>query len=64
VDEVVFRIWRKLQDYASIVWVCRKEESLKKLARYSKTYDLRLDGVYLIVPRKNRNMLTVAYSSI
>jgi len=37
---------------------------LKKLIKYSKANDCRLDGVYLIQQRKNKNMLTVAYNTI
>jgi hypothetical protein len=53
-----------LQNHSNIVWVCHKQESLKHLLKYSKSNGLRLDAVYVIVPRKNQKLLTVGYTPI
>jgi hypothetical protein len=52
-----------LQSYACIIWVCQREPTFKKLAKYAKDGNLRLDAVYLIVPRKTKR-LTFSCSSI
>jgi hypothetical protein len=50
-----------LQNYSNLIWICHKESSLKKLQKYSKENNLRLDGIYFIQQRKNKRLLTVDY---
>lgn len=56
VEEQCLKFWRLLQSYASIVWVCQREPTLKKLLKFAKNYNLRIDAVYLILPRKDRKL--------
>lgn len=64
VDEQAGKVWKTLQAHASIVWVCQREATAKKLQRFSKANSLRLDAVYLLLPRRNRRVLTVSYHPI
>ena len=64
VEELAAKNWKVLQNYAAIVWLCQREGTAKKLAKFSKANGLRLDAAYLIVPRKSRKSLTVSYQLI
>lgn len=64
VDELAAKSWKVLQSYATVVWLCQREGTAKKLARFCKANGLRLDAAYLIVPRRGRRSLTVSYQLI
>ena len=64
VSESAVKHWKMLQRYSTIVWVCLKMDSLKKLTNFAKNNGLRLDGVYLVVQKKSKKLLTVNYSPV
>jgi hypothetical protein len=64
VEEQCLKPWRLLQSYASIVWVCRCEATFKKLAKFAKGNGVRLDAVYLILPRRDRRLLSFSCQAI
>lgn len=61
IDQEVIRCWRILQTHSNIVWVCNRENTFKKLFKFSTHHNLRLDGVYQLQPCKNKRSLTVSY---
>lgn len=64
IEDSAVRHWKMLQNYSNIAWICRKEDTVKKIVKFSKINNLRLDAVYLIVPKKNKILLTVGYTPI
>ena len=63
-DETAYKHWKMLQNYSNIAWICQKSASVQKLLKFSKNNNLRLDAVYLILPKKNKRSITVNYSPI
>lgn len=58
------KYWRLLQSYANIVWVCHKESTMKRLAKFAKNNKLRLDAVYEIVQSKRERRLMYSCVSL
>lgn len=64
IDLEAVKFWKHLQSYSHMVWICKSENSCKKLLKFSSTNNLRLDSVYQVQPRKNKKCLTVSYHNI
>ena len=62
VDDQVAKYWKNLQNYINIAIVCEKYYNCKILLRFFKFYNLKIDGIYLIMPLKQPiKNLTVSY---
>ena len=53
-----------MQGHANILWVCMKESTVKKLMRFAKIFNLRLDSIYLVSYGKNNKIATVSYQPV
>jgi hypothetical protein len=54
VEESAIRYWRELQGHANLVWICSKEGTARKLAKFSRIFNLRLDSVFLLSSKNSK----------
>ena len=65
IQDNCIKYWRYLQAHANIAWVCEKEATVRKLVKFSKANNLRLDSVYLLLANnKTIKVPSVSYNLI
>lgn len=63
IDNSICSTYRKLSSVAEVVWLVKKENTLKKLTAFCQQNQLPLDAVYVLNPKK-KCCLAVDYQPI
>lgn len=53
------RHWKKLQSVCNIIWIAKKEKSLKKMQGFAERIGVNLDTVYLLKKPKKKKVITI-----
>ena len=59
IDEDVVKHWKKLQSVCNIIWIAKKEKSMKKMQGFAERMGVSLDTVYLLKKPKKKKVITI-----